>query len=77
MADVQEQKKIATDAILQLYERVLGKTTAKVYYDFYNDKDLDTILLSAHELLEEFLGKTKADEELKQIYSQANLPQKS
>jgi hypothetical protein len=73
MADAQEQKKIVVTSILRLYENTLGTTTSKLYENFYQDKDVETIMLSAHELLDEFMGRTRAQEELKRIYDKADL----
>lgn len=47
---------------LQLISDNLGDYTANLYRDFYKDKDRDTIIKSAEELLNEMLGESNTQE---------------
>jgi hypothetical protein len=51
---------------VHLIGKYFGEVTARLYGDFYRDKDLDTVKQSVKELLAEFLGEDKAEGIIKQ-----------
>lgn len=53
--------------IILLYMRYFGSMMADGYKEFYADKDEETILLSAEELLTEYAGETKGKEIIEQL----------
>ena len=53
---------------VQLISDNFGETTARMYSEFYADKDGDTIIISVKEMLVELLGEKKAQEKLAPLY---------
>jgi hypothetical protein len=56
-------KKEATELLLKYF----GHITAEAYTDLYQDRSKDFILLSLSDLLTEYLGEEKAQEELDKL----------
>ena len=52
---------------VKLIETHFGSASAKMYENFYQDKDDKTILESVTELLSELVGTAKAEEQLNTI----------
>lgn len=50
-----------------LVSKWLGNETAKMYRDFYDKKDVDEVLVSLRELLEEMVGEVQAESELEEL----------
>ena len=59
--------------VLWVIFKNLGETTAKIYREFSQNKEPETILKSANELLTEMMGKEKAQKELEEIFLKYNL----
>ncbi|MDO8241283.1 MAG: hypothetical protein Q7T51_04880 [Candidatus Moranbacteria bacterium] len=53
--------------IYELFLKYFGRSTAEAYVGLYADKSEDFILLSITELLTEYLGKEKAQEEIDKL----------
>lgn len=64
---------IVKQDIIALYTKFFGSVTAKSYAEFYTGKDLNTVLVSANELFEEYAGEAKGKEILNGIYTKYNI----
>jgi hypothetical protein len=55
------------DLALAVITKYFGEHNADLYREFYADKDIDTVKASVKELLSEYLGAKKAEEQMKQF----------
>lgn len=62
-----EAKRCLKIEIVKILKNHLGETTSQLYSDFYEDQNADTILLSAQELLLDFLGGVKSETIINQL----------
>jgi hypothetical protein len=56
---------------VKLIGKYFGQEMASLYDKFYTGKDEKTIKISINELLTDYLGKIKAEEQLKQLINGA------
>jgi hypothetical protein len=67
MEVVLDKKTHLINILIQLYSTNFGSLSARLYQEFYKDKDMDTILASSEELLTEMLGEAKAKDTMTSI----------
>ncbi len=54
-------------AAVELISKYFGQNTAKVYDKFFVDESDSAIVVSVNSILSDYIGKTKAEEEIKKM----------
>jgi len=55
------------EAAVDLISKYFGQNTASVYDKFFTDEPDSTIVTSINSILRDYIGKEKADEEIKKL----------